>query len=131
MYRNIALALLLTTTSAQAGTVTKEKDQLTDRIETWASAVDKDATLPVGCMNGQVMPRLTWARPVGIGSGIGVLARERRAGADARGRPVQSGRANAVRVANGRRVSDAGQAGEGEARAGCLRLRHGEGRPAS
>lgn len=58
--------------SAAAWTVTHEKDRMTDKTLTWASATSGDATLLVGCLNGTVQPRLTWSQPMGFGSGVGV-----------------------------------------------------------
>lgn len=50
----------------------KPSDRMTDKQLSWASATSGDATLLVGCLNGSVQPSLTWGRPVGFGSGIGV-----------------------------------------------------------
>jgi hypothetical protein len=72
MLRLLALALALIATPASAWTVTHEKDRMTDKTLTWASVESGDATLLVGCLNGQVQPRLTFPRRAGWGSGIGV-----------------------------------------------------------
>jgi hypothetical protein len=47
---------------------------MTDKTLTWASARSEGATLLVGCLNGQVQPRLTWDRRIGFGT-IGVSYR--------------------------------------------------------
>jgi hypothetical protein len=59
-------------TPAAAWTVTQERDRMTDKTLTWASATSGDATLLVGCLNGRPHPRLTWDRRVGFGSNVGV-----------------------------------------------------------
>jgi hypothetical protein len=51
-----------------------ERDRMTDRTLTWASATSGDATLLVGCLNGEVQPRLTWDRRIGWGN-LGVSYR--------------------------------------------------------
>jgi hypothetical protein len=53
-------------------TVTHEKDRMTDKALTWASAQSGEATLLVGCLNGTVQPRLAWSQRKGFGAGIGV-----------------------------------------------------------
>lgn len=51
-----------------AWTVTHEKDRMTDKTLTWASAASGNATLLVGCLNGTVQPRLTWSQRIGWGN---------------------------------------------------------------
>jgi len=75
MHRHFTLTLLLTLgicPPATAWTVTHERDRMTDKTFTWARATSEDATLLVGCLNGQVQPRMTWDRRMGFGSGVGV-----------------------------------------------------------
>ncbi|WP_445215752.1 hypothetical protein ACKWRH_25385 [Bradyrhizobium sp. Pa8] len=67
-----AASFALLATPASAWTVTHERDRLTDRELTWASAQSGGATLLVGCLNGHVQPRLVWTERVGFGNGIGV-----------------------------------------------------------
>jgi hypothetical protein len=68
----LTLSLCLLVTPAAAWTVTQEKDRMTDKVLTWASATSGDATLLVGCLNGRIEPRIAWDRRMGFGSGIGV-----------------------------------------------------------
>lgn len=70
----IAFLLLLLATPATAWEVTRERDRMTDRMVTWASSRSGAATLLVGCLNGEVSPRLTWPTRIGVGT-IGVSYR--------------------------------------------------------
>ena len=70
----ITICLALTLAPSKAWHVERSKDRMTDKTVTWASARSDDATLLVGCLNGRVAPRLTWARRIGFGT-IGVTWR--------------------------------------------------------
>lgn len=70
----IASLLLLVATPVSAWEVTRERDRMTDRTMTWAAARSGAATLLVGCLNGEVSPRLTWPGRIGVGT-IGVSYR--------------------------------------------------------
>ncbi|MGY3615930.1 hypothetical protein [Bradyrhizobium sp. USDA 10063] len=65
--RYFLLLLTLSAAPASAWTVTHERDRMTDKQLTWASAISGDATLLVGCLNGEVQPRLTWNQRIGWG----------------------------------------------------------------
>lgn len=47
---------------------------MTDKTHTWAQATSGNARLLVGCLNGEVSPRLTWPARIGHGT-IGVSYR--------------------------------------------------------
>lgn len=68
----IAALMLLAATPAAAWEVTRERDRMSDKTLTWASARSNGATLLVGCLNGRAEPRLTWPKRIGFGSGVGV-----------------------------------------------------------
>lgn len=56
------ILLLVAAVVLPGWTVTNEHGQV------WASARDGDATLLVGCLNGQVLPRLVWPQRIGFGT---------------------------------------------------------------
>ena len=66
------IALIAGLSPSMAWDVGHFKDAMTDRQETFATvtpkgvAGDAGVRLYVGCTNGQVMPRLTFARPIGV-----------------------------------------------------------------
>ena len=74
MHKSLAIILLLTATPATAWNVTHERDRMSDKTLTWASASSGNATLLVGCLNGSVQPRLTWSQRMGRGD-IGISYR--------------------------------------------------------
>jgi hypothetical protein len=74
MPKFLALLLTLIATPAAAWTVMHERDRMTDKTITRASVRSGDATLLVGCLNGQVQSRLTWGRRIGFGD-LGVSYR--------------------------------------------------------
>lgn len=67
-----AICVVIGIPMAHAWTVTTERDRMTDRELTWASATSGGATLLVGCLNGSVQARLVWNERKGWGSRIGV-----------------------------------------------------------
>ena len=70
----LALCLTLSATPCAAWNVSTTKDRMTDKTLTWASATSGEATLLVGCLNGQVQPRLSWGKRIGWGD-IGISYR--------------------------------------------------------
>lgn len=70
----IAILLTLAPTTASAWDVGHFRDRMTDRQETYATVSSNGADLYVGCLNGQVFPRLNFSQPMGIGD-IGVSYR--------------------------------------------------------
>lgn len=77
MRKILTLVAMLTSaaTPASAWYVSTHKDPMTDRIETSALVIDGNATLYVGCMNGQPQARLMWPKRVGYGDSVGLSFR--------------------------------------------------------
>jgi hypothetical protein len=64
---SIGFAGIFVCSPASAWTVTHQRDPMTDKMFTWASARSGAATLLVGCLNGSVQPRLTFPARIGFG----------------------------------------------------------------
>ncbi|PPQ42108.1 hypothetical protein CKO39_18130 [Rhodopseudomonas palustris] len=61
--------------TASAWHLSSYRDKMSDRRETSALVIDGDATLYVGCMNGQPQARLRWLQRIGYGSDLGITYR--------------------------------------------------------